>query len=62
MRHAFLFIGSLLVSIGVWSHSLYAAESTRDVSIARVSDHTLELRIGPAGTEPKRSSFRTCRT
>jgi alpha-glucosidase (family GH31 glycosyl hydrolase) len=55
MRHAFLFIGSLLASLSVWSHSLRAADSARDLSIARVSDHTLELRIGPAGSEPKRS-------
>ena len=48
--HAFLFIGPLLASLGVWSHNLRAAESTRDLSIALVSDHTIELRIGPAGT------------
>jgi alpha-glucosidase (family GH31 glycosyl hydrolase) len=34
---------------------LRAAESARDLSIARVSDHTIELRIGPAGTPLKAS-------
>ena len=55
MRHPFLFIGSLLAFVGVWSQSLRAAESAPELSIARVSDHTIELRIGPAGTEPEPS-------